>query len=53
MIEMGNVTLSGGWFKMGADDGPHLEDGEGPVRNIWLNPFKICLLYTSRAHETS
>ena len=41
MIEMGNVTLSGGWFKMGADDGPHLEDGEGPVRNIWLNPFKI------------
>ena len=41
MIEMGNVTLSGGWFKMGADDGPHREDGEGPIRNIWLNPFKI------------
>ena len=26
---------------MGADDGPHLEDGEGPIRNIWLNRFKI------------
>lgn len=26
---------------MGAEDGPHPEDGEGPIRNVWLSPFSI------------
>lgn len=35
------IALSGGWFRMGADDGPHPEDGEGPVRDVFLNPFSL------------
>ena len=35
------IDLPGGWFNMGADDGPHKEDGEGPVRAIFVDRFKI------------
>ena len=26
---------------MGANDGPHPEDGEGPSRRVWVDPFSI------------
>lgn len=35
------LALPGGWFQMGADDGPHLEDGEGPQRDVFVDPFSI------------
>ena len=35
------VTLPGGWFVMGANDGPHPEDGEGPPREVFVDPFSI------------
>ena len=35
------VDLSGGWFQMGANDGPHPEDGEGPVREVFVDPFRL------------
>lgn len=27
---------------MGAKDGPHPEDGEGPVREVFVDPFALC-----------
>jgi len=33
--------IAGGWFQMGADDGPHPEDGEGPVRDVFVDDFFI------------
>jgi formylglycine-generating enzyme required for sulfatase activity len=35
------VDLTGGWFVMGAADGPHPEDGEGPPRSVFVDPFSI------------
>ena len=35
------TSLPGGWFQMGADDGPHPEDGEGPARDVFVDPFAL------------
>ena len=35
------ARLPGGWFQMGADDAPHPEDGEGPARQVFVDPFEI------------
>lgn len=35
------IGLPGGWFRMGADDGPHPEDGEGPARDVFVDPFAL------------
>jgi formylglycine-generating enzyme required for sulfatase activity len=36
------VALDGGWFRMGSDDAyAHEEDGEGPVRSVRVDPFRI------------
>ncbi len=29
------------WFAMGSDNSAHPEDGEGPVRQVWVDQFKI------------
>ncbi|XP_030632925.1 formylglycine-generating enzyme [Chanos chanos] len=35
------VLLKGGWFLMGTDDPAIPQDGEGPQRRVWLDPFYI------------
>jgi formylglycine-generating enzyme len=36
------VALDGGWFQMGSDDlYAYEEDGEGPVRSVRVDPFRI------------
>lgn len=40
-LDWESASLEGGWFAMGADDGPHREDGEGPVRQVYVDPFCI------------
>jgi len=35
------LLIQGDWFQMGADDGPHPEDGEGPVRRVFVDDFYI------------
>jgi len=36
------VALEGGWFQMGSDDAyAYEEDGEGPVRSVRVDPFRI------------
>lgn len=35
------VAISGGWFDMGCTDSAHPEDGEGPVRSVWVDPFRL------------
>lgn len=35
------VALKGGTFRMGAESSPHPEDGEGPVREVTLDPFAL------------
>jgi sulfatase modifying factor 1 len=36
------IALDGGWFRMGSDDAYAYEaDGEGPVRSVLVNPFRI------------
>jgi formylglycine-generating enzyme len=36
------VALDGGWFQMGSDDVyAYEEDGEGPVRSVRVDPFRI------------
>ena len=35
------LSLSGGWFRMGADDGSHPADGEGPAREVFVDEFKL------------
>lgn len=35
------VLLQGGWFLMGTDDPGIPQDGEGPQRRVWLDPFYI------------
>src|SRR4051794_1293511 len=38
----GLVALDGGWFRMGSDDVyAYEEDGEGPVRSVRVDPFRI------------
>ena len=40
-IEADLVAIPAGAFRMGADDGPHPEDGEGPAREVALSAFRI------------
>ncbi len=35
------AAIPSGTFRMGAEDGPHPEDGEGPVRSVSLSAFSI------------
>ncbi|KAF5888326.1 sulfatase-modifying factor 1, partial [Clarias magur] len=35
------VLLHGGWFLMGTDDPGVPQDGEGPQRRVWVDPFHI------------
>jgi sulfatase modifying factor 1 len=36
------VALDGGWFRMGSDDGyAYEDDGEGPVRSVQVDPFRV------------
>lgn len=35
------VDIDGGWFLMGSDDAQHPEDGEAPVRQVWVDSFSI------------
>jgi formylglycine-generating enzyme required for sulfatase activity len=36
------VALDGGWFQMGSDDAfAYEDDGEGPVRSVRVDPFRI------------
>ncbi len=49
----GLVPLDGGWFRMGSDDAYADEnDGEGPVRSVRLDPFRIAAGAVSN-HEFS
>tara|TARA_B110000285_G_scaffold122274_1_gene138232 strand:+ start:1726 stop:2694 length:969 start_codon:yes stop_codon:yes gene_type:complete len=45
----GLVALGSGPFKMGANDGPHPEDGEGPTRQVTLDAFAIAPLAVTNA----
>jgi sulfatase modifying factor 1 len=46
------IALAGGSFAMGAADGPHPQDGEGPVREATLDPFALApLTVTNTAFE--
>ncbi|MGI9355242.1 MAG: formylglycine-generating enzyme family protein [Rhizobiaceae bacterium] len=40
-IDLNLRDLLGGWFTMGADDGPYSQDGEGPQRQVFVDPFSI------------
>ena len=40
-LRPGFVKVPAGAFVMGASDGPHHEDGEGPVREVTLSSFAI------------
>ena len=46
----GLITLDAGTFTMGAADGPHPEDGEGPARQVTLDTFSIAPLTVTNAH---
>ncbi|XP_076870711.1 formylglycine-generating enzyme [Brachyhypopomus gauderio] len=35
------LLLEGGWFLMGTDDPGIPQDGEGPQRRVWLDPFYV------------
>jgi sulfatase modifying factor 1 len=37
----GFTNIPGGLFQMGAEDGPHPEDGENPLRPVRLAPYRI------------
>ncbi len=41
LIKHDFIELAGGWFNMGANDGPHPQDGEGPVREVFVDPFAL------------
>ena len=45
----GLIALTGGSFLMGAADGPHPQDGEGPVRRVTLDGFSIASLTITNA----
>lgn len=35
------VCLGGSWFEMGCAESPHPQDGEGPVRSVWIDKFAL------------
>lgn len=35
------VTIAGGWFDMGCADSVHPQDGEGPIRPVWVDQFQL------------
>ena len=35
------VSIGGDWFAMGSTDSSHPEDGEGPVRRVWVDEFRL------------
>ena len=41
MASEGFASIPAGGFTMGADDGPHPEDGEGPARPVRLSAYAI------------
>ena len=41
------VPISGGLFRMGCDDSPHPEDGEGPSRDVIVDDFLIAPMATT------
>ena len=50
----GLILLDGGWFLMGADDAEsNRADGEGPVRPVRLDPFRIGATTVSNAWFSS
>lgn len=40
-IQADLINLDGGWFQMGANDGPHPQDGEGPSRKVFVDGFSL------------
>jgi len=40
-VDVDMVALRGGWFQMGAHDSVHPEDGESPVRDVFLDQFSL------------
>lgn len=45
----GLIAINAGTFTMGASDGPHPEDGEGPPRQVTLDAFSIAPLTVTNA----
>lgn len=45
----GFIALDAGVFLMGANDGPHPQDGEGPTREVTLDAFRIAPLTVTNA----
>ena len=43
------AAIPEGAFRMGADDGPHPEDGEGPVREVHLSAYRIATTTVTNA----
>ena len=43
------IALAGGMFEMGAEDGPHPEDDEGPMREVTLDAFALAPLTVTNA----
>lgn len=37
------VCIGDEWFNMGSTGSPHPEDGEGPVRKVWVDEFKMAI----------
>ncbi len=35
------VCVGGDWFDMGCTEPPHPDDGEGPVRRVWIDHFRL------------
>jgi len=40
-IHISTVTVAGDWFDMGCTDAAHPQDGEGPVRSVWVDRFSL------------
>ena len=49
MMSADFVAIPGGAFVMGAADGPHPEDGEGPARPVEIAPYAIAACAVSNA----
>lgn len=43
------VSIGGDWFAMGSDDSSHPEDGESPVRRVWVDEFRLSTTAVSNA----
>lgn len=41
------VGIGGDWFAMGWTTSPHPEDGEGPVRSVWVDQFSLAITAVS------